>query len=151
VLAGGANLGSSVLIADWRADWIGMGLAEMLALAGHKVQLAVNAPHAGYNLQLYVRDHWMAKLDNLGITVIPHARIYGVDGTTAYLVHALSGNAVVREDVDTVVLATGHTPVTTLEKELNGLERPVHLAGDCLSPRTVEEALYEGFLIGRSI
>ena len=151
VLAGGANLGSSVLIADWRADWIGMGLAEMLALAGHKVQLAVNAPHAGYNLQLYVRDHWMAKLDNLGVTVIPHARIYGVDGTTAYLVHALSGNAVIREDVDTVVLATGHTPVTTLEKELNGLERPVHLAGDCLSPRTVEEALYEGFLIGRSI
>jgi hypothetical protein len=66
-------------------------------------------------------------------------------------VHALSGNAVVREDVDTVVLATGHTPETTLEKELNGLDLPVHLAGDCLSPRTVEEALYEGFLIGRSI
>jgi 2,4-dienoyl-CoA reductase-like NADH-dependent reductase (Old Yellow Enzyme family)/thioredoxin reductase len=151
VLEGGVNLGPHVLIADWRADWIGMGLAEMLAREGHKVQLAVNAPHAGYNLQLYVRDHWMAKLDKLGITVIPQTRIYGVDGNTAYLMHALSGDAVIREEVDTVVLATGHAPVTALEKELQGISCPVHLVGDCLSPRTAEEALYEGFLVGRLI
>jgi hypothetical protein len=28
---------------------------------------------------------------------------------------------------------------------------PIHLAGDCLSPRSAEEAIYEGMLAGRSV
>lgn len=151
VLTGQANLGASVLIADWRADWVGLGLAEKLLLAGHQVQLAVNAPHAGFNIQTYVRDHWIARLDTLGLRVLPQTRIYGVDGTTTYLVHAVSGEAVVLEDVDSVVLATGHAPITELEDEVGALGIPVHMAGDCLSPRTAEEAIYEGFMVGRAL
>ncbi|WP_035715748.1 oxidoreductase [Bradyrhizobium genomosp. I (2014)] len=151
VISGGANLGSTVLIADWRCDWVGMGVAEKLALAGHKVHLAVNGPHAGFNLQIYLRDYWAAKLDKLGVSVIPNARIYGVDGNTAYLVHAISGDALVKEEVDTVVLATGHKPENHLEAELAGTNYRPRLVGDCLSPRTAEEAIYEGYLVGREV
>jgi hypothetical protein len=31
------------------------------------------------------------------------------------------------------------------------LALPVHFAGDCLSPRSAEEAVYEGMLAGRAV
>jgi hypothetical protein len=54
-------------------------------------------------------------------------------------------------EVDTVVMAFGHAAETALEHELADLGIPLHLAGDCLSPRSAEEAVYEGMLAGRAV
>ena len=151
VLAGNVILGSRVLIADWRCDWVGMGIAEKLALVGHHVRLVVNGTHAGQNLQMYLRDMWAAKLHDLGVEIIPYARLFGVDDDTAYLSHIVSGKPIVCETVDTVVLALGHASDTKLENELATMPIVKHLIGDCLSPRTAEEAIYEGLIVGRSI
>lgn len=151
VLTAKANPGTRVLVADWRCDWIGMGLAEKLARAGHHVRLAVNGTHAGQNLQMYHRDHLAGKLHDLGVEIIPYARIYGVDSNSAYLTHIVTGKAIECEDVDTVVMAHGHAPDTALEDELESSGVEVHLVGDCLSPRTAEEAVYEGFMAGRKV
>lgn len=56
VLRDEVQLGRSVVVVDWRCDWIGPGIAERLTRAGHQVQLAVNGTHCGENLPLYVRD-----------------------------------------------------------------------------------------------
>ena len=146
-----ANIGSRGVIADWRCDWIGMGLAEKLALAGRHVRLAVNGLHAGQNLQMYLRDHWAAKLHRLGVEVIPYDRLYGLDESTAYFMHSVSGEAIVCENVDTTVLALGHEPQTALESELRDMGLRIEIAGDCLSPRSAEEAVYEGMLAGRMV
>ena len=53
--------------------------------------------------------------------------------------------------MDTLVIAQGHQPDTSLERELAGLPIEVQLAGDCLSPRSAEEAVYEGLMIGREL
>jgi 2,4-dienoyl-CoA reductase-like NADH-dependent reductase (Old Yellow Enzyme family)/thioredoxin reductase len=151
VLKSEANPGSRVVIADWRCDWIGMGLAEKLALDGRHVRLAVNGVHAGQNLQMYLRDHWAAKLHRLGVEVIPYARLFGVDRDTAYLMHIVSKEPIVCEQVDTVVLALGHESETALGAELAGLDLPVEFVGDCLSPRSAEEAVYEGLLAGCAV
>jgi 2,4-dienoyl-CoA reductase-like NADH-dependent reductase (Old Yellow Enzyme family)/thioredoxin reductase len=151
VLLGRANPGARVLVADWRCDWIGMGLAERLARDGCHVRLAVNGTQAGQNLQPYLRDHWVGKLSRLGVEVIPYARLFGADADTAYLIHGVTHEAVVCEDVDTIVLALGHESVTDLERELAGCGIEVHLAGDCLSPRSAEEAVYEGMLAGLAV
>ncbi|MEZ5843767.1 MAG: FAD-dependent oxidoreductase [Hyphomicrobiaceae bacterium] len=151
VLEARANPGQRVLVADWRCDWIGMGLAEKLARDGHHVRLAVNGTNAGQNLQLYMRDHWIGKLHDLGVEVIPYSRIYGVDADSAYLMHIVTHKPIVCEGVDTVVLAMGHTPATSLEDDLAATGIEVHLAGDCLSPRSAEEAVYEGLMAGRAV
>lgn len=151
VLRGEANPAGRVLVADWRCDWVGPGVAEKLALEGRHVRLAVNGLHMGQELQPYLRDHWAGKLHRLGVEVIPYAQIFGVDGETAWLRHAVTGEAIVCEGVDTVVLAHGAAPRTELEEALGGSGLRVLMAGDCLSPRSAEEAVYEGFEAGLTV
>lgn len=143
--------GKSVVIADWRCDWVGLGLAEKLAREGSQVRLCVDGEMAGQNLQKYLRWHWAGELHKLGIEVIPYARLFGADGDTAYFQHTTSGEPIVCENMDTLVIAQGHQPVITLEQDLSGCDIEVHLAGDCLSPRSAEEAVYEGFMAARNV
>jgi 2,4-dienoyl-CoA reductase-like NADH-dependent reductase (Old Yellow Enzyme family) len=151
VLNGQANVGSSVVIADFRCDWVGMGIAEKLARDGCRVRLAVNGYMPGQRIQQYTRDHWSAALHRLGIEVIPQARLYGADADTVYLQHTGSGEAIVCDGVNTLVLAQGHEPVSTLEAELEDYGGEVHFIGDCLAPRTAEEAVLEGLKVAAEI
>ncbi len=151
VIRNEVNIGASVLIADWRCDWIGLGLAEKLARNGCRVRLAVDGYMAGQRVHQYVRDHWVGILHDLGVEVIPYARLFGVDGSTVYLQHATSGAAMVYEDVDTLVASLGHERVCTLEEALAGSGIETHVIGDCLTPRTAEEAVLEGLKIAAAL
>ena len=148
VLSGEANVGARVVVADWRCDWVGMGIAEKLARDGCSVRLAVNGYMPGQMLQSYVRDRWVGDLHRLGVEVLPWLRLYGVDGDSVYCQHVASGEAVVLDGVDTLVLAQGQNPRTELEDELAAAGVELLLAGDCLSPRTCEEAVLEGLRAG---
>lgn len=143
VLKGEVQVGRSVLVADWRCDWIGPGIAERLTRLGHSVRLAVNGTHCGESLPLYVRDQMAGELHRLGIPITPYARLYGHDDSTVYMLHAASGEPLLFEDVDTLVLCQGHQPLDELGATLEGLV-PFQRIGDCLAARTVEEAIFEG-------
>jgi 2,4-dienoyl-CoA reductase-like NADH-dependent reductase (Old Yellow Enzyme family) len=151
VLQADARAGASVVIADWRCDWVGMGLAVKLAREGSQVRLCVDGEMAGQNLQKYLRWHWAGELHKLDIEVIPYARLFGADGDTAYFQHNTSGEAIICEGMDTLVIAQGQQSVVTLEQELVDTDVEIHLAGDCLSPRSAEEAVYEGLMVARSV
>jgi 2,4-dienoyl-CoA reductase-like NADH-dependent reductase (Old Yellow Enzyme family) len=129
LLAERANVGARVVVADWRC--------------GH-VRLAVNGYVPGQSIQQYVRDRWVGELHRLGVEIIPYARLVGVDESTVYLQHTTSGEPILCESVDTLVAATGNVSVNVLERELEGYGGEIHMAGDCLSPRTCEEAVLEG-------
>jgi 2,4-dienoyl-CoA reductase-like NADH-dependent reductase (Old Yellow Enzyme family)/thioredoxin reductase len=151
VLDDEVKVGASVVIADWRADWIGVGLAERLALSGSAVTLCTNAAMAGETLQIYTRNHYVGRLHKLGVTIRTHARLYGVDGDTAYFQDTLTEDPIVIDGIDSVVLSLGHSAVSDLRRELNDAPFSVMAAGDCITPRTAEEAVYEGFIVGTTI
>ncbi|MCY7263975.1 oxidoreductase [Pseudomonas protegens] len=146
VLRDEVQLGRSVVVADWRCDWIGPGIAERLVRAGHQVQLAVNGTHCGESLPLYVRDQLAGELHKLAIPIISYARLYGCDDSTVYLQHTASGEPMLLENVDSLVLCQGHQSVDDLGQQLKGLV-PFQRIGDCLAPRTVEEAIHEGLKV----
>lgn len=151
LLRGEARAGGRVLVVDWRCDWIGTGIAELLARQGSQVQLAVNGTHAGEALPLYVRDNNAAELHRLQVPVTTYARLYGCDRSTVFMQHTASGEPIVFEDIDTLVLCQGHEPLDALASALRPLVGQFIAIGDCLAPRTAEEAVYEGLKAGWAI
>ena len=151
VLRDEVNVGASVVVADWRCDWVGLGIAEKLARAGCRVRLCVNGYMPGQTIQQYVRDNWVGILHKLGVEIIPYVRLFGADGDAVYLQHTTSGEAVICEAVDTLVLAQGHDSVAGLEQELADFAGELHLIGDCLAPRTAEEAVLEGLQVAAAL
>jgi len=142
--------GSRVVIADWRGDWVGLGLASKLIKAGHQVRLATVANCAGVNVQFYTRDPLIAEIDRLGVEFTHYARLAGADESTAYFVHA-SGGHMLDFECDTLVLAYGHESEMDLFNSLEDFRTEVHVIGDALSPRTAEEAVLEGLKVGSKI
>lgn len=153
ILTESVQPGHSVLVIDSRADWIGIGIAERLAQSGRKVTLAVSGIAVGETLPLYVRDAAVASLHKLGVTMLPYLRLYGSDADTVYLQHIASGESVVMDSIDTLVLCTGHAPVTGLADALEDgpASLEVRVIGDAASPRTAEEAIYDGLRVGMDI
>lgn len=149
-----------VVVVDWRCDWIGPGVALLLAGGGRRVTLASNGYTPGFRIQQYVRDWTIAALARAHVDIIPLVRPFGYDGQAVFLQHTLTEEAVIVEDVAALVLASGHLPETSLLDELTEREdlqsaagRPieVHGIGDCMSPRTVEEAVLEGLRVATAI
>ena len=148
----GADVPSGrVVVADWRCDWIGLGVAQQLALLGRKVTLAVTGYMAGLHIQQYVRDEMTKQALQAGVEILPLVRLYGADTDTVYLQHVLTGEPVVIDDVAALVLSQGHDSVTELIDALADYSGEVHAIGDCLAPRTVEEAVLEGLKVGAAL
>ncbi len=140
----GARTGGNVVIADWKADWIGIGIAEKLARDGVAVRLRVNAAFPGETLQLYTRNHSLGRLYKLGVDIQPHLRLFGADGDTVYFQNVLTHEPVIEDNCDTLVLSLGHQPRDEIEHALRDAPFAVHVIGDARAARTAEEAVYEG-------
>lgn len=151
ILSGRARSGARAVVYDWHGDWTGAGIAEILAAEGVHVRLAVNAHCAAANIQTYIRFETVARLHKLGVEVHPWLRLYGGDGRTAYFIHTPSREAVVMEDVDTIVLNTPNIQEDGLLAVIEALGIEQHIIGDALSPRTAEEAVYEGLKAGLAV
>lgn len=54
-------------------------------------------------------------------------------------------------DVDTIVLATGSFANDTLYQALKDGRQELHRIGDCVAPRRLDHAIYEGYLAGREL
>jgi pyruvate/2-oxoglutarate dehydrogenase complex dihydrolipoamide dehydrogenase (E3) component len=132
------------LVADWGGGWEGLDAAERLAGAGVTVTLACAAPLPGETLHQYQRNLYLARLDNLGVTILHHHELVTVDDRTQ-LSHVFSGRRRPLPEAATLVLAQGRVPVDELWAQLEEHPGAVR-AGDVLSPRTLEEAVLEGTL-----
>jgi hypothetical protein len=108
------------------------------------VTLAVDGYMAGQRIQQYVRDEMTKQALLAGVEIVTLVRLYGADADSVYLQHVLTGEPVVVDDVAALVLSQGHESVNELIDALADYPGEVHAIGDCLAPRTVEEAILEG-------
>jgi len=149
VLAGEMPPAGRVVVADWRCDWVGLGVSILLAQNGQKVVLAVTGYHPGQRIQQYARDVMIAQATRLNVEFRPLLRVVGADDTSVYLQHVLTDETVEVEGCVGLVTALGRDSNDELSTALSGHE--VHVIGDALAPRTAEEAVLDGLKVGLAI
>jgi len=142
------TVGAAVVIYDLRSDWVGVGLAELMATRGCRVTLALPGTHAGEALPFYVRDEIIGRLHRLGVEIKPYLRLVGVDDDTVYFRHTASQQLVEIGSINTLVNATGREADDSLALGLSQTGIPIRMIGDALAARTAEEAIYEGLIAG---
>ena len=151
VISGARMPEGRIVVADWRCDWIGLGVAIQLARAGHPVTLGSTGTIAGQRIQQYVRDAMIAAAERVHVQRIPLVRVFGADRSSVYFQHVLTEEAIVVEDAAALVLSLGHEPVDDLYQALGDYTGELHAIGDCVAPRTAEEAVLEGLRIAAAI
>ena len=134
-----------VLVADWGGDWAGLDAAELLAAAGVEVTLACAATVPGEGLQQYHRNLYLARLDEAGVRIRHHLALTGDARSAAPRLLRARARSSGRSG-----RSSWHSGAAR-GRPLGALEgRPgATRAGDVLGPRTLEEAILEGFMAGR--
>ena len=137
------------LVVDWGGDLSGLDAAEVLAAAGRTVTLAVTSVAAAEGVHQYRRNLYLQRLYRAGVTILHHFELVSVAGTAVSLRNVFAPEIVQTIHVDAVVLALGRVPEDSPAAELRQHGLAVEEAGDCLSPRSLEEAVLEGTLAAR--
>jgi pyruvate/2-oxoglutarate dehydrogenase complex dihydrolipoamide dehydrogenase (E3) component len=149
VLAGARPAGR-VVIADWGGDSAGLDCAELLAGEGVDTTLAIASLAAGEMLHQYRRNLYLARLYRAGVRIEHHLRLTGADNGRVHFENTFAPELTSDLDADVLVLALGRVPESGPERALQERGIAVKRIGDCASPRTLEEAILEGFIAGRA-
>lgn len=149
VLARGRVRGRRVVVADWGGDSTGLDCAELLDAAGNTVVLVLASAAIGETLHQYQRNLYAARLYRAGIRIVPHNELIETENGRATFRNVFAPELQSSFSADVLVLALGRVPERELAVSLLAEGIAVEEAGDCLSPRTAEEAILEGTLAGR--
>ncbi|MDQ3857990.1 MAG: FAD-dependent oxidoreductase, partial [Actinomycetota bacterium] len=151
VLAGARPRGRRVVVVDWGGDPAGLDAAELLARTGNDVTLAVAAVAVGEALHQYARALYLQRLYRADVRVAHHLELVGAERGAVLFRNPFAPEVETELAADVVVLALGRVPVDGLAPELRARGLRVEEAGDCLTPRSLEEAILEGTLAARRI
>lgn len=151
-IADPGRCGDRVVIVEESEEYTGLGLAELLAEAGKQVEVVSRHLTVGANL-VTTGDlgHLYPRVVGLGVTVTAQhfvAEIADGEATIA----SIWGGGEHRTGLDSIVLNMSRSPERGLFDELRGrFGGEIHRIGDCLAPRHVDEAIYEGEQVGRAL
>ncbi len=148
VLAGAAPSGR-VLVADWGGDPAGLDVAELLAAAGREVTLVTAAPMPGFSVHQYARHQYLARLERAGVVILSGLELDSVAAGEVICRSIFAPERRTAFEVEAVVTALGRAPEDGLAGALHASGIPHESAGDCRSPRGLEEAILEGTLAAR--
>ncbi len=127
---------------------IGCEVALYLAENGHTVTIFEMTDSIGTQFEAMTKKIVLQKIRDLGIRVLTNARITGFRGNDLQFEQNGSFHA---RTFPFVVFATGTIPDDRLYGPLKARGLEVARIGDCVKPRSIKEAIYEGAMIGRSI
>lgn len=144
VLDGYAAAGQRAVVADWGGDASGLAAADLLAAAGVQVTLALGSAAFGEALHQYQRNLYAQRLYRAGVVIRQHLDLIETAPWGVRFRNLFARELEETIAADLLVLALGRVPERALADELRALGLSVQEAGDCLSPRSAEEAVLEG-------
>jgi mycofactocin system FadH/OYE family oxidoreductase 2 len=152
VLLGDRPLGKRVVVLDDDGTRAVAGVCEVLLDRGSEVEL-VSRWNALFPTTLTTLDmaHLYSRLLGKGLDYRLNAWASAIEGDRLTVFNLYTGAAETIEGVDTVVLAAGSKANDDLYIALKGRVANLHRIGDCVAPRKLDHAIYEGYLAGREL
>jgi len=151
VLAGGAPLGPNVMIFDDTGTRHAVVVAEYLAERRHVVEIVTTLAQVAPDLEA-TRDLQSVyrRLRRAGVRFTTNTDLVEIDGDRVELRDVWTGDSLWREPVDALVLSTGSRANDLLVDELAGTIEVCSI-GDCVAPRTIFNAIWEGEMAARTL
>ena len=156
VLQGEAVLGDNICLIDYDGHHRATATAELLAIRGKKVHIITSSLFIGAELgptqDLYLTRQ---RLLQKGVTFTPDIAVMEVGGEigakTVKGFNVYSNQWDEWGPFDNLVLAMGQETVDELYFSLKGKVQELYRIGDCVAPRKVDMAIWEGQKLGREI
>jgi pyruvate/2-oxoglutarate dehydrogenase complex dihydrolipoamide dehydrogenase (E3) component len=146
------KVGERVVVLDDEGGRYAAGVCEVLLDQGKDV-CVVSRYNALFPYTLYTLDMAIlySRLMSKGLTDRLNSWAKRIEGSSLTIFNLYTGAETVLEEVDTVVLATGPKANDALYLELKGRVANLERIGDCVAPRKLDHAIYEGYLAGREL
>jgi 2,4-dienoyl-CoA reductase-like NADH-dependent reductase (Old Yellow Enzyme family)/thioredoxin reductase len=143
----GAETGERVVIIG--GELVGCETALLLAERGKKVTIMRHGPELATKVHGLIREPMLARLKYKGASVLTGVEYQEITDAGVVIKTAAGEKKII--EADTVVLAAGSTPNTELAAALKGKVAQVLSVGDCVEPRSIMEAVDEGYRAGLKI
>jgi len=147
VLEGRVEVGNRVVVIG--GELVGCETAEFLADKKKKVTVMRRGPEMALAVGASLRAFFLNRLSEKGVTLLTEIK-YNEIIPGGIVVTTKEGEKKTIE-ADTIVLAAGSIPDTKLYQGLKGKVPEIHCAGDCVAPRTIRDAIAEGYRLGLEI
>jgi hypothetical protein len=149
----GDALGERVAVVDVLGSYAIGALIEHLARSGKRVTVLAPTGTPGWHITIYSSFAWRQRLKELGVRIVGHATVQAFAGGEAQLLDLSTGAIAATRDYDSIVAPTHGVPnddlVDTLRQAGGGFD--IRVVGDCASPRSALEAVFEGHEAGRAL
>jgi len=149
----GAPVGDSVLVFDNNKHAAGVSVAEFLATSGHDVTFVTTSYHPGDQMEGTNVPPFLETLYGHGVDLETHTTVIGFEDNEAQLLNVYSEELSTLH-ADTLVVAERREARTGLAGALEAQgfeEASVHRIGDCVAPRLIDKAIYDGEMLAREL
>ena len=130
-------------------ELVGCETALLLVERGKKVTIMRRGKELATKVHWLIREPMLSRLKYKGVTIVTGVEYQEITDAGVVISTATGEKKVI--EADTVVLAAGSTPNNELAEALNGKVDRVVLVGDCVEPRSIMEAIAEGFRAGLNV
>jgi len=146
------DVGNKVVIVDGgEAHLKFCTTADFLAERGKKVEMITHISSIGMEIEAFTRVPLLMRLGRNKVKMSPSTELKEVRGRTVVVADVWSGEERTIEDVDSVVFAWYHQANNSLYRSLKGKVKELYAVGDCLAPRKIQNAIRDGFVVGRKL
>ncbi len=153
IYLGGKRPTGKVVLVDGEGLHTSLGIAEILAAAGARVELVTTAA-SPISINIERRNEspfYMKRLKDAGVVFSTHSWVRRISERSVTLYDVFSGRERRIGNVNAVVLATSRVAQDGLVAELDGKVKQLFAIGDALAPRPMYAASYEGQMFARFI
>ena len=152
VLQNSYPVGQKILFIDEIGNHSTLAVAELLADQGKKVDLVTNDLFVGIGITglgdlYFTRQRLLQK----GVGFQSDVAVERLEKRTVFARNVFTNTSITYDGYDTVIAATDFSANDQLYRTLKGKVAELYRAGDCVAPRGIEMAIYEGEKVGRQL